>query len=201
MFTGIIKALGEVVSYDDASHVLRISCPQFAERKILGASIAIDGVCLTVSHVFNDDPTMIGFDLGQETRAITLLAKKQPKDLVNIEFALTVGDPLDGHLVQGHVDTTARVAALEPQTNGLLMRFFIDESLATLVVKKGSIAVNGVSLTVNDVGSNWFSVFLVPFTLEHTGFKRCAVGDEVHIETDILGRYVQRLTAHLNSCS
>lgn len=201
MFTGIIKTLGSVKGYDETSHVLSISCPLFSKRPALGASIAIDGVCLTVKHFFEEDEETVGFDLGEETRAITLLAKKPHASVVNVEFALCVGDPLDGHMVQGHVDGTARIIEINAEENNLVMRFSVAESLSRLIVTKGSIAVNGVSLTVNEVSDEWFSVCLIPHTIQHTGFKNSSVGDLVHIETDIIGRYFQKFTERLRTAN
>lgn len=191
MFTGIIKGIGKVQTYDQDSLVLCIVCPLFKERRpSLGDSIAIDGVCLTVSYLSDAAPEVIGFDLGHETRELTLLARLKPETLVNVEFALAMGDPLDGHMVQGHVDGISELLAIVETKNGCTMRFRCKPSLLPLIVPKGSVAINGVSLTVNDVKDDWFSVCLIPHTVEHTSFKKSTIGDLMHVETDVIGRYL-----------
>lgn len=195
MFTGIIQAVGEVKAYDASSFVLTISCPLFLEKKPpLGASIAIDGVCLTVSHLY-EQKSVLGFTLGQETRNISLLAKKIPNDLVNVEFALCVGQPLDGHMVQGHVDGIAEITKIETTQGSRTLSIRFPKALSPFIVTKGSIALNGVSLTVNDMAGDDFSIGLVPYTLEHTNFMGKELGDKLHIETDILGRYLYKQTS------
>ncbi|HXW52825.1 MAG TPA: riboflavin synthase [Myxococcota bacterium] len=198
MFTGIIKGIGEVSSYDQTSFVLCITCSQFANLKTLGASVAINGVCLTVSHLDKKRPTTLGFDLGRETREVSLLKDLGPGALVNVELALAMGDPLDGHLVQGHVEGVAEIVWVEASENGKTMRFKCMPSLMAMIVPKGSIALDGVSLTVNQVVGDWFSVFLVPQTVRGTNFKTRSTGDLVHVETDIIGRYLHHFYRRLD---
>lgn len=195
MFTGIVKEVGLIEAYDGSSSILWVSCPSFSEQKPKpGASIAINGVCLTVSHFDHAQPDRVGFDLGLETRRVTLLGQKKPGDVVNVEFPLSLGAFLDGHLVQGHIDSIAEVLSIEQlPSKDVLMRFSLPKACAHLVVLKGSIAVNGVSLTVNAVDEKSFFVCLVPHTVATTGFKHNKCGDFVHIETDIIGRYLERL--------
>jgi len=191
MFTGIIKAIGEVVGNDTDAFVLDIACPLFETNRVqLGASVAINGVCLTVRHFYQSRPMVIGFDLGSETRKLSLLTRLFVGSAVNVEFGLAFGEALDGHMVQGHVDGIAQIADIAPVENGLLFKFTCATALMRLIVPKGSIAINGVSLTINEIGQDEFSVCLVPHTLDHTNFRTCFKGDLVHVETDIIGRYL-----------
>lgn len=188
MFSGIITAVGTVDSYDETSSILMVRCQLFADRPIRpGASLAIDGVCLTAAH-FNEE-ACIGFDLGPETKNTCLLARKRQGDFVNIEYALKASDQLDGHIVQGHIDGIAEISSIETLEHGCRMRFSTPADLDALIVKKGSIAINGVSLTINETFDDDFSVCLVPYTLKATSFVHNRPGDRVHLETDIMGRY------------
>lgn len=186
MFTGIIKNLGKVVDYDQTTYRLSIACENLDECR-LGSSLAIDGVCLTLTSLSSGIMT---FDLGPETRELTLLSKLRPHDIVNIEKALSLGDSLDGHMVLGHVDGLAHISSIKTITNGWDINFLCDKKLSNFIVQKGSIAINGVSLTINEVSGQEFAVGLVPYTLEHTSFKNSQVHDAVHIEVDIIGRYL-----------
>jgi riboflavin synthase len=200
MFTGVIKAIGVVEAFEQNSSILTISCPLFARLKPdLGASIAIDGVCLTVSHLTKDSTKTIGFDLGLETKSVSLLTHKKPLDLVNIEPALALGDPLDGHMVQGHVDGIGKLVSIKSVEQGALLTFSFEKNLAPYMIKKGSVAIDGVSLTINEIKGNTLSVCLVPHTMEHTTFKAKQVGCLVHIETDIVGRYIHGFYTQENS--
>lgn len=202
MFSGIIKGVGHIVVYDDVSHRLWIRCPLFSERIERGASIAVDGVCLTVCDRKSDDANVFGFDLGEETRKLTLLATKAQNSLVNIEFSLRLGDPIDGHIVQGHVDGVATLVEKSEISGNLLLRFALTPTLGRFIVHKGGIALNGVSLTVNDVDHQQFSVCLVPYTVDNTNFASIAIGDQVHVETDIYGRYAHKFATSLyHDCS
>lgn len=198
MFSGIIKSIGQVRSYDEANHRLTICCPLFTKRGEIGASIAIDGVCLTVCHRDAADNNAIGFDLGTETRAVTTLARKLPGDIVNIEFSLCLGDAMDGHMVQGHVDGLGTLVATMSVSANLILQFKTPRNLLPYMVKKGSIAVNGVSLTINNIDNDTFSVCLAPFTIENTSFKNLEIGASVHIETDIVGRYLYQFATSPN---
>lgn len=187
MFTGIIKSVGEVAANNGSQ--LAIRCPLFLEKPPLGASIAIDGVCLTVSQ-YGEQADTVGFELGEETRQVTLLATTPVHRAVNVEFALRLGDAVDGHMVQGHVDGLARLLSKNIVGKNYLLEFSLPQGVGHLLVKKGSIAINGVSLTINNVDDNSFFVCLVPFTIDNTSFKAINEGDLVHVETDIIGRYV-----------
>jgi riboflavin synthase len=154
-----------------------------------GESVAVDGACLTVAEL-----TAGGFvaDLSAETLARSTLGRLRPGRRVNVERALKVGERLGGHLVQGHVDATARVVATRPVGEFVTLRIGLPASLAPEVVGKGSIAVDGVSLTVAALGEGWFEVALVPVTLAGTTLGERRPGDEVNLETDVLAKYVRR---------
>ena len=193
MFTGIIKAVGIIESYDPVTSLIKVESPYFeTELFETSMSIAVDGICLTVSHRHDDNPRLLGFDLGNETKKVSLLTKKSPKTAVNIEPALKLGDALGGHLVQGHVDGIGILASIEDVVDGKLFTFSYPVDLGPLIVDKGSITIDGVSLTVNKVNGHLFSVCLVPYTLRHTTLREKNIGDPIHLETDIIGRYLNR---------
>lgn len=192
MFTGIVKELGEVerieVSADGAR--LAIHAPETASRVQVGDSVAINGVCLTV---IRKEDGRLWFDAVQETLRRSNLGKLKPGDRVNLEDALRVGEAMGGHFVQGHVDATGTVQQLVPQGNAVVMVVSVGEEWMRYVVPKGSVAVDGVSLTVVDAGASDFSVWLIPHTRAVTtlGFRQ--VGDEVNVEFDMLAKYIERL--------
>lgn len=191
MFTGIIKAVGTIKSFDQDSSILMVECPLFAETTLVaGASIAIDGVCLSVSHLDETQANLIGFDLGQETIKVTLLAHKKPGDTVNIEPALRLGDAIDGHMVQGHVDAIGHIESIKQVNQGYQFSVCFPPTLTPYMVNKGSIAVDGISLTINEIQDHTISICLVPHTIEHTSLSAKKNGDLVHLETDIVGRYL-----------
>ncbi len=193
MFTGIIKGTGIIEKSFQESGALYISSPLFSKKKpALGASVAVDGVCLTVCSLSGDSNFLVRFDLGKETCARTLLAQYHSKAEVNLEEALCLGDPLDGHMVQGHVDGLVKLIKRVDFDEFCLMSFSFEEDLGPLLVKKGSLAINGVSLTINEVGKTMLSVGLVPYTLQHTCLRNLQEGDQAHLETDIVGRYVAK---------
>ena len=194
MFSGIIKATGIIEkSYEDSGSLF-ISSSLFSELpQSLGSSIAVDGVCLTVCGIEEQPVKTLKFNLGKETCAKTLLAQYKSSSVVNLEEALRLGDPLDGHLVQGHVDGLIKLVQKVDEADFCRMTFSFDESLDQLLVNKGSVAINGVSLTINEINGCTLSVGLVPYTLHHTSLRELKVGDWAHLETDIVGRYVAKL--------
>jgi len=199
LFTGIVEELGEIVDIEHRadSAVLVIHGPKVVTDAHLGDSIAVSGVCLTVVGV--DGPTF-GADVMAETLKRSTLAARRPGDRVNLERAVPATGRLGGHIMQGHVDGTGVLLArqgTEPDATGRqpweLLRFGLPGELARYVAEKGSIAVDGVSLTVTAVGPDWFEVGLIPTTLADTTLGGTAVGDPVNLEVDVLAKYVERL--------
>lgn len=188
MFSGIIVGLGTVVDYHKTTRRLDLRCELFHKRPPqLGASIAVDGVCLTVVASLED---RVSFELGEETRALTLLGYLKAGDQVNLEFSLRVGDEISGHFVQGHVDGLLSLCERSTINDNLILTFQFPPNLRPLLVKKGSVCINGVSLTINDIEDTTFSVCLLPYTTALTNLAFLELGDRAHIEVDILGRYV-----------
>jgi len=192
MFTGLVEALGEVEAVQPRDAGLRLSVrhPALAAELRLGESVAVDGVCLSVIEVGADQ---FAFDVGPETLVRTTLGDLRPGHAVNLERALRLGDRLGGHWVQGHVDGVGRIAAKEARGEWQIVWFETPPLLTRQMVVKGSVAVDGVSLTIVDLYRDRFSVMLIPHTLQQTTLGRKQVGDRVNLETDILAKYVQRL--------
>lgn len=192
MFTGIIEEFGTVTAWERTGDAARLTvqAPLAASDAGHGDSISVSGVCLTV---IEQGPDWFTADVMAETIAMSTLGGILPGDRVNIERATQVGDRLGGHIVQGHIDGTATVLAETPGSAWRVIRFTLAPDLAPLVARKGSIAVDGVSLTVSDVGDDWFEVSLIPETLAVTTLGTKTVGSAVNIETDILARHVARL--------
>jgi riboflavin synthase alpha subunit len=186
MFTGLIREVGRLRAVAEREGVTRldIAAPRIASRFAAGDSVAVNGICLTVTTARRD-----GFwvDAAAETRRVTTLASWRPGDPLHLEPSLRVGDPLDGHLVLGHVDGVGRIAALRRAGGSLFMTVTLDPDLARYLMPKGSVAVDGVSLTV-DAGPfrDRFAVNLIPFTLQWTFFDRARVGQAVNLEMDVL---------------
>jgi riboflavin synthase len=191
MFTGLVEALGTVrqVEADGAGRHLVVAEPALAAQLEVGQSVAVNGACLTV---VGRDAATFRFQVGPETLRRTNLGELAPGDRVNLERSLRLGDRLDGHLVQGHVDGLGRLAERSRQGDWELVWFSCPEELAGQMVPKGSVAVDGVSLTLVDVAADRFSVALIPHTLAKTTIGGLAVGDAVNIETDLLAKYVER---------
>jgi riboflavin synthase len=192
MFTGIVEELGEVVELDhgQASARLTVRGPRVSEDAEHGASIAVNGVCLTVVDHTDDRFTV---DVMAETLACSALADLAPGAPVNLERAMAADGRFGGHVVQGHVDGTAEVVSRQPGDRWELVTFTLPKDLARYVVLKGSITVDGVSLTVSDVTDSTFTVSLIPTTLELTTLGRRVVGERVNLEVDVIAKYVERL--------
>jgi len=192
MFTGLIEEIGEILavtpSGDGARYVVR--APRAVSDAKHGASIAVSGVCLTVVAW---EATSFTADVMRQTLDVTAIGEKGPGARVNIERAMAADGRLGGHIVQGHVDGTGTVLEVRPGEEWQVIRFSLDPAHAPLVVGKGSIAVDGVSLTVSDAGRDWFEVSLIPETLVATTLGDLVPGDRVNLETDILARHVARL--------
>lgn len=190
MFTGIIENTGTLVSTSKVGMNvrLRIDCPFTDELKI-DQSVAHNGICLTVVAITGNTYEVVAIE---ETLKRTNLSLLQAGDIINLERCMKVGDRLDGHIVQGHVDTVAKVTQIVTMQGSWLIHFSYDDS-KYITVEKGSVCVNGVSLTVVDSGEKTFSVAIIPYTFEHTNFKNLTVGSTVNIEFDIVGKYIARL--------
>jgi riboflavin synthase len=193
MFTGIVEELGEVVYLTDAggdSAVVAVRGPVVTSDAKHGDSISVNGVCLTV--IDNSDGVFTADVMGESLRRSSL-GVLRPGSPVNLERAATVGTRLGGHLVQGHVDGVGRIVAREPADEWEVLRFSLPPELARYVVEKGSITVDGVSLTVMAVTDDTFSVGLIPTTLKLTVLGGKAVGDPVNLEVDIIAKYVEKM--------
>ena len=191
MFTGIVEELGRVVSREGGRIVVR--CPTAASDSVIGDSLSIDGVCLTMIALDGDEAS---FDISRETFDRTSLGALDAGDPVNVERPATLASRLGGHLVQGHVDGVARVTAVEPDAeNGARLSVHLPAHLLRYVVEKGSIAIDGVSLTVASVDDGGFTVSLIPETLERTTLGTAGPGRPVNLEVDVLAKYVEKLTA------
>jgi riboflavin synthase len=201
VFTGIIEEIGEVVGVDSTgdSAVLRIRAGLDGEPVRHGASIAVNGVCLTVTSQQPAEPgtepgfTELEFDVMAETLKRSVIGGLRAGQPVNLERAARLDSRLDGHVVQGHVDGTGIVLARSPGQGWEAFRFGMPAELARYIAEKGSIAVDGVSLTVTAVGADWFEVGLIPETLRATVLGGLSIGDPVNIEVDVLAKYTERL--------
>ena len=195
MFTGIVEELGQVESCQptDSGFDLRVNCTQVLEGTILGDSIAVNGVCLTVTAM-NDKQFTAG--LAPETRQRTNLDALTTGSPVNLERSVTPSTRMGGHFVQGHVDATGTIKSFKKDKDALWVTIEAPEDLMRYVVTKGYITLDGTSLTVVDVGANWFNVTLVSYTQNHIVMPSKAVGDAVNIEVDVLGKYVENLLKH-----
>jgi riboflavin synthase len=191
MFTGLIETLGTVqsVTQQGAGRQLVLSAPTFEGQLAVGESVAVNGVCLTLveTHLH-----WCRFEVGPETMLRTYLGALRVQDRVNLERSLRVGDRLGGHLVQGHVDGVGQIARIERGGEWVMMGFTCPPELTAQMVPKGSIAVDGISLTLVDVTRDGFSVMLIPHTLANTtlGFKQ--PGDAVNLEVDQIAKYVKK---------
>jgi len=192
MFTGIVQALGRIARIETCGGDLRLFVDATAldAEVALGDSVCVCGVCLTV--VARDAGTL-AFDVSNETMALTTLGALRAGDGVNLEPALRLSDRLGGHLVSGHVDGVGHVVSIEPDARSQRWMFEIPAALSRYIAAKGSVCVEGVSLTVNEVAGNRFGVNLIPHTIEATTFRHKRVGDAVNIEVDLIARYLERL--------
>jgi riboflavin synthase len=194
MFTGIIQQVGSVAALERnrGGARLEISSLSFEPPVERGESVAVNGVCLTALEAL---PSRFAADLSDETLRLTNLGGLLTGALVNIERALRFGDRLSGHIVQGHVDTTGVLESVEPDGSFAVYRWSYPGEFAPLVVSKGSICVDGISLTVVDPDATAFSVALIPETLARTNLQASRIGDRVNLEFDMMAKYVQHLAA------
>ncbi|WP_405378208.1 riboflavin synthase [Nonlabens sp. Asnod3-A02] len=191
MFTGIIESAAKVMQIRKENTNLHLSlrCDLTTELKI-DQSVAHNGVCLTVVAIDGDQYTVTAIE---ETLNKTNIGDLKEGAIVNIERAMKMNARLDGHIVQGHVDQTAICTQAENKDGSWIFSFEYNQELNNVTIEKGSICINGVSLTVVDSKTNSFSVAIIPYTYEHTGFKTLSQGDKVNLEFDVIGKYVKRL--------
>ncbi len=186
MFTGLIREIGEVKSYKN--NILSIRSKHKAKK---GDSIAINGVCLTVIKV---NPDGFDLELADETRSIIDESKISGK--VHIEPAMMMSDRFEGHIVQGHVDCVGTVSQITPRENGTDFIIKVDKKYIPHIIPKGSITIDGISLTVNDVYGDSFRITIIPHTLQNTLIRNYKVGTKVNIETDVFARYIDHILSH-----
>ena len=183
MFTGLIREIGTVT--DDRNHILTI---RSSLRPQIGDSIAVNGVCLTVVEVLKG---AFRIEAADETRRI--VPSEKLKGRVHLEPAMQMGDRFEGHIVQGHVDTVATLREIRRGENATEYIFTVDPEQIPYIVPKGSVTVDGVSLTINEVGDDWFRLTIIPHTVENTLFRDYRVGTRVNIETDLFARYIEHI--------
>ena len=191
MFTGIIEAVGVIEKIEEKGSNIdfTLTCPFTNELKI-DQSVSHNGICLTVVAIKDSFYTVTAIE---ETISKTNIGDWKIGDIINLERAMKLGDRLDGHIVQGHVDQTGICKNVEESSGSWYYTFEYDESLNNITIEKGSITVNGVSLTVVNSKKNEFSVAIIPYTHEHTNFKDFKVGTKINLEFDVIGKYVTRL--------
>lgn len=198
MFTGIITDIGEVISFDKRASVwvLKLSTRFNTKNIAIGASVACNGVCLTV---IEKEDSILSFDLSPETVSLTSFKDVKQGDNINLERSLKVGDELGGHYVSGHIDGVAEVQGLEKDGDNWMVTFKTKSDLAKYIAKKGSVCLNGVSLTVNNVDGEKFVVNIIPHTLKNTNLGELDTGKLVNLEVDIFARYIERMNNYKNA--
>lgn len=200
MFTGIISDIGEITAFDQSDHgaIVTVACDYDADSIALGASIACSGVCLTVTRVTRaHGKTHFTADLGAETLACTTLGGWNIGTKINLERALCIGDELGGHLVSGHTDGIGTLTHIARKGESWLLTITLEDALARYVAPKGSVTIDGISLTINEVQGNSFGVCIIAHTWAHTTLAHRNEGDKLNIEVDRLARYAERLLAYI----
>ena len=193
MFTGIVETLGVITKIEKDQENLHLSLTSTITNELkIDQSVSHNGICLTVTAIEGNQYNVTAI---KETIQKTNIGSWKVSDIVNLERAMKLGDRLDGHLVQGHVDQTAVCTQIEPAQGSTYFTFEYDKSIGNITIEKGSITVNGVSLTVVNSGTNSFSVAIIPYTFEHTNFKNIKVGNFVNLEFDVIGKYITKLNA------
>ena len=196
MFTGIIESLGAIKLLEKEKDNLHITVASSITNELkIDQSVAHNGVCLTVIKINNDEYTVTAI---RETLNKTNLGDWKTGDLINLERAMKLGDRLDGHIVQGHVDQIGICKSIENANGSWYYTFEYDENLSNITIEKGSVTINGVSLTVVNAKKNKFSVAIIPYTYEHTNFKNFVIGTKINLEFDVIGKYVARLFSNRN---
>ena len=190
MFTGIVETIGKVDAVHKSNSSLNLTIQIDNLNSSIGDSISVNGVCLTVECIKD---YVFSFSVSPETYQLCNMESIKSNDQVNIETSLTLDKLISGHIVQGHVDTTSKVTELSQVDNSWYVRFEIDSKYMKYIIQKGSITVDGVSLTVNEVFENEFSVMIIPHTWENTIFKNYRIGSISNIEVDVLAKYIEKL--------
>ena len=192
MFTGIIETLGSITNVVKEQENLHLTIKSTITHELkIDQSVAHNGVCLTVVAINNDEYTVTAI---KETLDKTNIGFLKTNDIVNLERAMKLGDRLDGHIVQGHVDETGVCTNIKDENGSTVYTFEYNSDKNNVTIEKGSITINGVSLTVVNSTKNGFSVAIIPYTWENTNFKKLQIGDTVNLEFDVIGKYVARLT-------
>ncbi|MDD3437230.1 MAG: riboflavin synthase [Candidatus Gastranaerophilales bacterium] len=191
MFTGIVEEIGtvKIFSKQEKNALIVVECKKILEGTKIGDSIAINGVCQTVTEIFSNT---FSAQVSSETLSVTNLANLKAGDKVNLERALMLNSRLGGHIVTGHIDGLAKIKSIQNQSEFYNVKFEAGKYLGKYIVKKGSVAINGISLTIADVVLNEFSVAVIPHTFENTVLKFLKTGDFVNIEVDVLAKYVEK---------
>ena len=193
MFTGIIETLGTVKEIKKEQDNLQITINSSITSELkIDQSVAHNGICLTVVAIEEDSYRVTAI---RETIEKTNLSEWKVSDIINLERAMKLGDRLDGHIVQGHVDQTGICNAITEVNGSWYFTFEYDKSLQNITIEKGSITINGVSLTIVNSDENSFSVAIIPYTYEHTNFKNFKIGTKINLEFDVIGKYISRLHA------
>lgn len=196
MFTGIIESLGVVKQILKEKENLNITIQSdFTNELKIDQSVAHNGICLTVVDIENDEYTVTAI---KETIDKTAISDFKVNDKVNLERAMKLGDRLDGHIVQGHVDEVGKCVDIKEENGSTIFSFRYNSPMNNITIEKGSITVNGVSLTVINSKENEFSVAIIPYTFLHTTFHQLKIGDKVNLEFDVIGKYVSRLQSLRN---
>ena len=198
MFSGIVETLGQVVQIEQHDKELTLSiktAKKFLNKINCGNSVMIAGVCLTVTKI---DAVLFTVDVSVETLICTTIEHWKEGEIVNLERALRMGDTIDGHLVSGHIDAVAHILTRQSEAQSERFEIEVPSSLAALVANKGSICLDGVSLTVNELSNMRFSINVIPYTLKNTSFYLKKPGDKINLEVDLIARYVERCLSSRN---
>ena len=200
MFTGIIEETGKIIEPNNSDgKSFRLACSLNVNEIDIGASICCDGICLTVSSKgkTQENTTWFEVDVSDETRNLTNINCEISPWIhgkeINLERSLKVGDELGGHIVTGHVDDTATLREINEGKNSYSLKISVPKNLKQYIAKKGSVTLNGTSLTVNEVGDDWLTINLIPHTIDITNWKGIKIGQQLNIEVDILARYVSQI--------
>jgi len=187
MFTGIIQNIGLFKGYRQGKQEIAVQAPSLASQIEIGGSLAVNGVCLSLIRKEKDT---LFFNLSLETIKVTTLGSLRPNERLNLEHPLSLSTPLSGHLLSGHVDCRAKVIRISERKNGRRLKISFPPDQRNYFIPKGSVAANGVSLTIAELGNSWFEVELIPITLKNSNLGDLRAGDAVNVECDMIGKYV-----------